>query len=780
MPMTDDFSVFSIKLINAQSVWDGTIAGVLFCLVILVLALLIVGRRGRGNPTQEKSDIYTSGVTRVGEIIEARVVEGVEKSLMRCTAIESELIAQKATADDLEGSQDMSVIEADLGFIRWYRLFHEQWTSGKSGDSEMRRFIGDVHDALPLERDGYRELYKQLLSIAEAFRGGSLQPILSAVGSTVLPSIRSSDVYFVCLLEVLHAAAAACRNFLRADGTEDRNLKLEELRRALHQVTERVRRVDADNSARKLVPPEFSLLLSNLPNTVVLVVEEARTAIAGPSFEISLPDASTELTVESRYLHLNFLLEDSNRVAGLQIISVTPRCQSSELSYSGEPLRRIDFQKHVAEIPFTFGVYIFDNSEYDSTPKIVFDIEYSLFGLRAVRSVEIALPKLIARPRLKNPFRDGELGRGLPGDSKLFVGRHELLSEIATELLNIKPRFYWLHGLARTGKSSVMNQLSGNPRWLSDRYTPIEIHAQASQGPSAFFLHVYHLVKDAIDLGGGGSTTPHEDFLRKEVSPAWRPVTELLRLNEALLVRQKRRLLVLIDEVQDIARSDRGSEGSDKYTTIWYQFPEFIKVLRDQYDSAAAVVVCGLWNLTDFDTINYNWTQQLGGRMEVRKVTNLLPWEADDLIVRQFEPCGVHLSDPVLLRIRKYTSGHPFLQMLMGYYLFERLTENGKLRSDREVSSTDVDAAASGIPTDTLKFIWADPWIRDKPQVRLFLGALGQKSAEAGERNTDFTALGSFSVDTLSKYLYETFQIQFPHLDFESVIGDLHAQQGHC
>ena len=767
-----------LDVIYGYSIWDISIVGVVVCFVLLTTAFLAIGRKGRGTPKQQ---VLEAGPVRgegdpVRQIVEARIMDGVEASLSRCTPLENELVGQKASADPLDGLQELTSIENQLQFIRWYRSFHEYHKTHRIEHDETRQFIRHVNECLALDDDPYRELYKRLWNLGEAFPSSSFQQIISALAGAEMPPIRTRDTYFSCVLEVLQTATRASQKYQKADGTGDRNLRLEELRRALHQGAERLRRVDADNSARRLVPAEFTLLLSDISSVVVVVTEEARKATESPAFEITLTGDVAEIAVESRYLRLNFAIEDAKRIPGVETIFVTLRSQSSALSYSGEPVG-INFENYIAEVGFTFDVYIFNQADYDSTPKVVFDITYVLFGVNASQSVLITLPKLIPKPVLKNPFRDGELGRSLPGDSKLFVGRHELLSEMAGELLETNAAFYWLHGLARTGKSSIINQLSGNRRWLNERYTPIQVNSQASQGPWAFFLNIYHLVKEAIDHGVGGSTAPDEMYLSKDITPSWRPVVELLRLNEALLRRQRRRLLFLIDEVQDIAKSDAPTTGSGKYADVWYQFPEFVKVLRDQYDSVTAVVVCGLWSLTDFDTINWNWTQQLGGRIEVRSVTNLLPSEADDLLLSQFKPYNIRLSDQVLSRVRKYTAMHPFLQVLMGYYLFERLSDDGQLRADRTISGTDVDVAARRIPADKLKFIWSDAWIRDNPELRLFLGALGQQSAEAGERNSDPTLIGSYSIDNLTSYLHETFQIQFPHLDFQAVIGDLYGQQ---
>ena len=306
-------------------------------------------------------------------------------------------------------------------------------------------------------------------------------------------------------------------------------------------------------------------------------------------------------------------------------------------------------------------------------------------------------------------------------------------------------------------------------------YLPIKVSAQASQKADEFFRNIYHNLKDELNKRWQ-VVSPDDDFLEKKSSPFWRPVTELLRKNEQTLLTAKRRILFLIDEWQQLAIWDEDSSGKGNVDTIRFQVPEFVKVLRDQYDKVAVVLLFGLSTLRDIETANFQWISQLGGRLEEQQVTNLNFDEADELITRQLNRENIKISQECLTRIRSYTAAHALLQMLMGYYIFEILTEDGRFRIGRTVMPADVDRAAEQIPSADLKFIWADPWIRNKPAVRLFLGALGKLSYQHAAERGNLASVTSYSIREVRDYLHRYGDVAYTDNDFRTVIADLDAQ----
>jgi hypothetical protein len=715
----------------------------------------------------------------VSEIVAVRLSEGVEKSISIAATIDAELVREIAAAADAspgDGTEELKQVQEGRDFIRKYKAFHDD--PARLSDREKHDFLILLREAVASPGSPLGRMYDFLLTFDMAISHASISEILAAfkaVGSS-LDDFRSRDSRFGAAIDAVRSVSTAVAP-LAAQLDEDRQEALENLRRLLVGAYKRLDKVDGDasNGANAV---EYQFLLHRWSAALQFIRQEADSGKNRPLFVISMPKGEGPIELKTTSLSLNFLIEDTQKTRGLMEITVIPRPRSNDLSYPGEARHKIPFADHKAVVAFAFEAYIFNQVDYDARPVVTFDITYVLFGDHLRDEVDFTIPTLIPRPQIVNPFEEGQIGRPLEGSSTLFVGRKTLMTELSTQLLAPKPQYFWIHGLARTGKSSVLNQLADNPKWLKEKYTPIEIHAQASQQPYAFFYNYYLILRDTLKDLLGTIITPDEAFIQKRLAPFWRPITELLRENKARLEKSGHRILFLVDEFQELAEWDDDARPERKVDKVWFQFPEFVKVLRDQYDSVATVVMFGLYSLTDLDRKHHYWTQQLGGRVEVKQITNLDPPEADELIERQFQKNRVPIAANILERIRTYTGCHAFLHVLMGYYIFQTLTKDGVFRHDRRVSASDVDHAATLIPTDKMKFIWADPWIADTPAVRLFLAALAQKSFRHGQDEHDPTVVGWYSADNIRSHLRAFHGIEFSDkiMNFETVIGDFYAQ----
>src|SRR5690606_3385229 len=101
---------------------------------------------------------------------------------------------------------------------------------------------------------------------------------------------------------------------------------------------------------------------------------------------------------------------------------------------------------------------------------------------------------------------------------------------------------------------------------------------------------------------------------------------------------------------------------------IYYQFPEFIKALFDQYREVVSVILAGYQTLTEVGMYNHHFIQQLGGRIKQKVITNFNKEEADELVTDKFNRYGLQIDNGLLAHMRNYTYCHPYLHMLLCYH----------------------------------------------------------------------------------------------------------------
>jgi hypothetical protein len=518
--------------------------------------------------------------------------------------------------------------------------------------------------------------------------------------------------------------------------------------------------------------PEMKFLIDILGKLKALARKHEVEISEKPKFHISLHPVRDTLIVDNELISLQFLIRNlKHNEIQVDRINIYPISCSNDIQYKGDS-RDLRMKGDSMLVSFMFHTYILHETLFDKYPSITFKLKYWIREEEGADNVDLQLPEVAISHRISNPFQNGTIGSGLPGDSPLFVGRHNLLSSISTNLLDFDsaPVYYLIHGLTRTGKSSVLNQLEENPSWLKRKYIPVKISSQTSQQVGSFFKVLYETLKDKISDMGIRPHLPEKRLLDDTKAPGWQPLQELIRLNEKDISKLRKRILLLVDEYQNLAMSDQKDDGLH---SVRREFPEFIKILRDDYGEVITVILAGHQTLQQVARVNYHWVQQLGGRVTPVQITNFLEDDADQLILSNFDRHRLEVSKECLKRIRTYTHCHPFLHMLMGFYVFERFVENNNYRLNRSVTAEDIDHAARQIKADQMKFIWADPGIVSDAESSILVAAIGEISYNEARQAGDFIAMPYITIDQVKNHLYLVHNVQYTQYAYDYAPANL-------
>ena len=504
-----------------------------------------------------------------------------------------------------------------------------------------------------------------------------------------------------------------------------------------------------------------------------------------PRFEVRFLSDEDQLEVNNRFLNLAFRIVNSNHhqlplkkgnPIRVQIISL-----SNDLQPSGE-IHSFDLSSGKVEFSVNFRSFALDTAESNTKPKIQFHITYRIMAKDESVQKTIELPPIVVHKKVTNPFKEGAAGKALSGDSTLFTGRIGLLSGLSREMTDFKntPLYYLLHGSPRSGKTSIVKQLAYNPKWLKGRFIPIWMSGEYIDNPDSFYEWLFDSIKEKLRDDLSIHLKPLEEKKRFKEKP-WLRIVELLRLNNKEITKTQKRLLLVIDEYQQLAVWDKFEDKKQEKilaTKVPYQFPEFVKVIRDGYDRLMTIVMDGQLSLEDIrrsGAQGERWVQLLGGRITQKDITNLSSKEADELLTRQFSMYDINIHPEILLRARMYTVCHPWLHMLLAYHLFERMIDESgyTLRSDTEVRKNDVDQAALKITGADIKFAWVEPWLIRNNAARIFLAALGERSYRTAKDNNRLPEMPELTVEDVNDFLHYNTGLKPGQFNFNDIIPKL-------
>ena len=741
-------------------------------IIFIIIAICLSGKKNKkieGDMGVNKYNKASKGALKfsLGKLLEIRYLKGVEESLSYSCEFEKDTVSKIAQFEViLHQSDEYNELKSILNFIEKYQ---KEYCSSRVADKAMlESFIKEMKDIQQKEDIKIPPTYQLLLALSHNLAQKNLllliQILSNQEGKFKYDTIKDYNMKELtsCLDELTRKAKEYINNL-----TGDQRKKqeaVEYIKRAFEK---------AHNTCGKDGTLEI-IFLKNILTDMIETARKTATEIADkPSFDIELEDVKDDkILLESEHLRLLFNVKNKNHeFIQVEKINIQPISKSMEIEYNGSS-KDVCLVNGEKTIDFTFRTYILEEKNFEKRPTIEFKIRYWLMEEEFDQTRNFQLPEIVPRKRITNPFDTGRVGTGLPGDSPLFTGRQSLLSEICINLLNFDSpsNFYLIYGIPRTGKSSILNQLSGNPNWLKRKYVPIDVSAQESQNIQLFFKNLYLIVADKIKEMGVGVEKPEEKFFKDVKAPSWQLLIELLRLNEEFIIDKKKRLLFIIDEYQKIAMWDIPSGRENISQSLFFQIPEFIKILRDSYGDIASLILAGQESLERVARHNTNWITQLGGRIVEKKISNFFPEEADSLLRKNFEERNIEISQDCLDRIRLYTSGHPFLHVLMGYYIFNLLIDGDKIRINRKVQIDDIDNAALKIQSSEIKFIWADPWILNNPESRILVMAF----AELSYLNVNsMPNMPSLTIQNIKDHLFRTHRTPYEQFNYDFAVTNL-------
>jgi len=716
------------------------------------------------------------------ELLEIRILEGVEASGRYAHAFENHVIGELADFDDLD-KRDEKIARRD--FLRRQSAFLARYVEEYAGRAHApsatvtwsveaaQAFFHDIASLGDLAPGGIPLLYPSLLSLHEKLDLENF-PVLVQYLADLEPEshlAEGNDPQMQSIYAGFAQLATVARDCHDAgslsDDRKDRQRATNDVRRAIENVRESAcGGARAPDQQADMSSPESTYFCELTKRALKIVRDEQSRVADKPTFEVALWEVGDKIQVEGELLPLQFEVRNTTHktVPLKREIRICPVSKSPELVYGGE-WKTADLTRGGTDIlDFTFQAYYLDRTDFDPRPELEFRISCPFREGRLESTIHLRLPEIEPVFHITNPFEEGKAGTGLAGNSPLFVGRSELLREISSNLLNFqaKPIFYLIHGLPRSGKTSVLNRFADNPTWHKDKYVVVRASAQVSQNIPTYFAELYEQVREALISLDIHIRNPDRKTLQEARAPAWEAVVDLVRLNEKALAERKKRILLVVDEYQTLATWDDRIPGHDQIDAR-FQFPEFIKVLRDQYDRSVVVMMAGYQTLREVAEYNYYWIEQLGGRLLSKPVTNLTEKETANLIRRNFKRHNIDVPDPSMARIGRYTGRHPYLLVTVGYNLFERFVDREKnvVPGGQRVTDADIDEAVREVALEELKFLWSDRWIRggNEEETTLLLAAIADITYARASEAGDLSVAPPVSIDAVREHLFNRHDI---------------------
>ena len=310
---------------------------------------------------------------------------------------------------------------------------------------------------------------------------------------------------------------------------------------------------------------------------------------------------------------------------------------------------------------------------------------------------------------IPNPY---VVGTPLQSGSPLFFGRADLLAFIEENLAAAHHNNLVLIGQRRTGKTSLLKQLSSR---LGDRYVPVYLDGQSlglDPGLPNFFLALATEIAFALDDRGFSVTPPELSDLADSPAATFERAF-LPQVREAIGARH---LLLLLDEFEELEAAVR--RGSLE--------PSIFGFLRHliQHTGNMSVIFCGTHRLeelaADYWSVLFNISLY-------RHVGFLERGEAERLIQEPVAPYGMRYDDLALEKIWRVTAGHPYFLQLLCHSLVNRHNRSGS----GYITVADVNAALEEIlAAGEAHFIYL--WTGSTREERLALIALSRMLPLAG------------------------------------------------
>lgn len=721
-----------------------------------------------------------------------RLWKGVHASTQYAMQYENLIIDQKASMVeyiDADDNEEMKLLNEITDSINHYQKLCESTAVAPPPKKPelfqtLREFAAS--DAKS-ESKPTLPVYECLLKLADSLSESNLMlmnSLLAKYKGSFPKGVIKNEQFSILVnsLSELTLSAQEAKTLFESNDQKNRQYAVTKIQGALRQIHEELTHARHEKGKSHNIP-EISYL-QGLSKRMLDLAKTAEISEAWkPIFEVKFMSEEDKLVVKERIIQLEFFIQNKNhRLSPVKEIQMQVMSMSNDLGAVDEHYSLNLSPAGSVSFNVVFRSYAFDTHECDPEPTIRFLITYFIKGKSLSQERLVTLPEIVVRKKTSNPFRDGIAGAALPGTSSLFSGRQEMLTEISRDMLNSEtaPLFYLFHGHPRSGKTSIVKQLAENPKWLKEKYCDIWTNAESIQQVSNYYGLLYDRMEELLRNELGIHVKPPGKKPRYEDIPWWR-IVDLLRKNADEILETKKRLLLVIDEYQKLSVWDEfADKDKDKIISsdVPYQFPEFIKVLRDESDGIITVILDGQLSLEEIASSGSHgkkWIQLLGGRLTQFPVTNFTPEEAGDLLKPHFRDNGIHLSQDILTRIQLYTAGHPWLHMLMGYHIFQQLIGSSgyELRQETTILREDVDNAARQIKGADMKFAWVEPWLIKDYNARVFLAALGEFSYTRAFTMGDLAVMPEVTLDDINDFLFYKLDIDPKLFAFYRVVPKL-------
>ncbi|MFM9946405.1 MAG: hypothetical protein ACKV1O_00550 [Saprospiraceae bacterium] len=761
-----------MEILNAYTI---SIAIVVLLALVLIIVIASVSRktsavniRQEASP-EEKINNNVSNNISMAEIIKIRNTKGEEYAFKMARSMERSLMDRFAELDDYIEDDDEKINEITEK-LKEFADYLEFCGNKAPSEKDAIKFMEFVNKTVENNKDSkFFFMYQYLYNLY-------LQLLDNTEVPKILKHIVNKDYFseeekftgkqkniLLSSIDKLHEGVEESEGFVTKNTSLDIAKGIEKINKSILNI--KIGLDNANNSSSLYFEVVFFKSILDKLHSKLKHFELERTE--NPVFNIQLFD-NNPIKISNSKASVSFKLTNENHAKiQLNSIEIKPSTDSDDFRYENEVHTTIDLKSGSAIVPFVFNTYYFGGEEYDKNPMIEFKINYYLNrNKHHITTNPIKLPEVILEKKISNPFEEGESGRELSSTSGLFYGRTELLKQIASNLLTFSTdsKYYLLVGAPRSGKSSILNQLANNPKYLKEKFIPLKVSTDfysTDEYFQALFEKIYKILDNNFDITL--SKSEYEKLIKSR-SLKVNIIKELLSIVEKDVVKSGKKILLLIDEYQNIAYRDEidVSEKDAITQDFRYQMPGFLKSLRDEYSSIINVIVTGYQDFIKTSRYNKHWAELLGGRFKVEKVENFTESETFGFAEKSFskEPFNFLFGESTKNLLWLYTSGHPFLLVKICSSLFKLLVKDDEIRELKQITPDDLNEAVNTLTFMDLKFVWNEQWLDDSINSRLILSYIGDQTYDNCFTNSVLTeTITSFSVDKIKTYLREHYDI---------------------
>jgi hypothetical protein len=354
-------------------------------------------------------------------------------------------------------------------------------------------------------------------------------------------------------------------------------------------------------------------------------------------------------------------------------------------------------------------------------------LESSMLG-RVIDQWHQVIKDVFEKPHpIGNPY---VAGPPLAPNSPVFIGRGDIFEWIESNLSQTQMNVLVLHGIWRTGKTSILKQLEGGPlgQRLRERSRHplypvlVDLTAFLDFGTGAFLSWLAGVIAARLRKWQIPIARPNARHFTRSNTRAFEQFLE--EVGTRLEERGDGVLVIMLDEFEKL-NEYVGEQKVD--ARIFSYFRSLM-----QHQPRVAFILAGRHQL---DEMPHEYKNILFNVAQHREVGFLTQTEADRLINEPVEPYGVAFNEEVVKRIHMLTGGHPFLTQQLCHDCVDLLNEQlRKQQGGYRITESHLDCAVEQFlgkgASATLDQLWRDPEIGEGG--RQVLSSLSRLAADDG------------------------------------------------